>query len=169
MEPWERTVEHDGSRARAAKRATCVPTRGDVLVHDMKDGALVTAATNQRLALVYADPRRVEDAAKTAGLLGELFGYDEERIEALEKRLGERGGPYEPIERHVDGATLARVHALALAGVKDVPEETRFYPESGLGGHVFGVLGADDDGKRAGKYGIEGYFDQELSGTMGFV
>ncbi|TAK03593.1 penicillin-binding protein 2 [Patescibacteria group bacterium] len=145
------------------------PSRGDILIHDLKDDALIPAATNQRLAIVFADPRGVEDPEKTAALVGEAFGYDEEKVASLARRLSRRDDPYEPIERRVPEATLARVLALALPGIRVASEETRFYPEKELGGHVFGFLGPDDDGAMTGKYGIEGWFDEELAGTPGYL
>ncbi len=46
------------------------PERGDILVQDLKEGQAVPAATNQQLAFIFADPRHVRDAGKTARALG---------------------------------------------------------------------------------------------------
>lgn len=144
-------------------------SRGSILVHDTKDGTLLPIATNQRLTSVYVDPREVEDPEKAAGLLGEAFGFDEARITALGGRFSDEKDPYEPVASHVSDELVERLRALALPGVHFVPEEARFYPEPGLGGHVVGFVGSDEDGSRSGKYGIEGYFDEALSGVPGSI
>lgn len=142
-------------------------SRGSILIHDAKDGAVIPIATNQQLSLVYADPREVGDPEKTAGLVGEVFGYDEPRVAALALRLANKKDPYEPIEQHVEDEQMERLLALGLPGIRHAPEEGRFYPEPALGGHVVGFVGSDEDGTKSGKYGIEGYFDAQLAGTPG--
>ena len=166
-------VDHDVYQALASGQheifQELFPERGDILVHDMKDGKLVPVATNQLLAFVFADPRHVKDPVATAEKLGEVFGYDDEQVLKLAGRLGNAEDPYEPIERRVNDETLARVVDLDLAGISYVRETTRFYPEAEMSGHVIGFLGSNEDGTLAGKYGIEGFFNTELSGTPGFL
>ena len=145
------------------------PSRGDILIHDMKDGSLVPIATVQQVSFVYADPRNVEDAIGTADKLAALFGFDEEKAKALAIRLSVRTDPYEPIMREVKEDKLAELNALKLPGINYIREEGRLYPETGLGGQVTGFVGASEDGTMTGKYGIEGYFNQELTGTPGFL
>ncbi len=146
-----------------------IPERGTVFMHDYKDEALIPVATNQRLAQVYADPRRVENAEETAEALGELFGYDEEKIEILEERLDRPEDPYEPIEREVSDELLNKLIERDLPGIQYVRELTRLYPEPSMSGHVIGFMGSDEDGNKSGRYGIEGHFNQLLSGTPGIL
>jgi cell division protein FtsI (penicillin-binding protein 3)/stage V sporulation protein D (sporulation-specific penicillin-binding protein) len=145
------------------------PERGDIFVHDNKDGDLVKAATNQKLAFVYADPRQIENPSETVDKLGVVFEWDDETKASMVIKLSDRTDPYEPIKREVSNDILARIEALGLSGISYIRESSRFYPETGLGGHVFGFLGSNSDGSLSGKYGIEGYFDDELTGTPGFL
>ena len=145
------------------------PSRGDILIHDMKDGSLVPIATVQQVSFVYADPRKVTDAIGTADKLGALFGFDAEKIKRIAINLDDHTDPYEPIMREVKEDKLAELVALKLPGVYFIREEGRLYPESGLGGQVTGFVGSSEDGTMTGKYGIEGYFNQELTGTPGFL
>lgn len=145
------------------------PTRGSVLIHDLKDGTVIPLATNQPLYQVFADPRHVKQPIDTARALAQLFGYEEEKTLALAERLSVTTDPYEPIERNVSESLLKRVQALNLPGIQSIREETRYYPEPDLGGHVIGFLGSNDDGSRSGKYGVEGYFDDILAGKQGFL
>jgi cell division protein FtsI/penicillin-binding protein 2 len=145
------------------------PSRGDILIHDLKDGTLLPIATVQQTAFVYADPRKIEDADSTAEALAGLFDFDEDKSDALEDRLKNKEDPYEPVQRSVDEETLDKLVALKLPGIFFLREEGRLYPEKGLGGHVVGFVGSGEDGTLSGKYGVEGYFNQELTGTPGFL
>ena len=106
-----------------------IPERGNIFLHDYKDETLIPVATNQELAFVYADPRLIVDADDTAEALGEIFGYAEEAIDALEQRLDQPEDPYEPIARELDETTLEKILALDLPGIFYVRESSRLYPE----------------------------------------
>ena len=84
-------------------------------------------------------------------------------------RLSKEDDPYEPVERNVDEATLAKILALELPGIAYVLEKSRSYPEANLGGHIFGFVGNDGEGGKEGKYGIEGFYQDFLAGTNGFI
>ncbi|MBI5370372.1 penicillin-binding protein 2 [Candidatus Uhrbacteria bacterium] len=144
-----------------------IPNRGTVFVHDYKDEKLIPVATNQLLAQVYADPRKVTDPESTAQALAKIFGYDEKKTAALQKRLDQPQDPYEPIEREVPDDQLDRLTALNLPGIEFTREASRLYPEASMSGHVIGFMGSDQDGNRSGKYGIEGFFNELLSGIPG--
>lgn len=146
-----------------------IPERGTVFMHDYKDEQLIPVATNQRLAFVYADPRRIEEPDDTAEALSELFGYDEEKMKALEERLDRPNDPYEPIEREVPDVILNKLVEKNFPGILYTREFTRLYPEPSMSGHVIGFMGSDEEGKRSGRYGIEGFFDSVLAGTPGIL
>jgi cell division protein FtsI/penicillin-binding protein 2 len=166
-------LDHDTYRALASGQheifKELFPSRGDILIHDLKDGTVLPVATVRQVAFVYADPRKVEDADRTAKELGELFGFDDEKVDALEERFKDREDPYEPVQRNVTDETLDALIARDLPGVFYIREEGRLYPEQGLGGHVVGFVGSSADGTLSGKYGIEGYFNADLTGTPGFL
>jgi cell division protein FtsI/penicillin-binding protein 2 len=145
------------------------PERGTVFVHDAKDEALVPVATNQRLAHVYVDPRKINNPERVARGLAKIFAYDDEKVEKLIVRLDQPDDPYEPIETEVSNETLDRLLKLDLQGVEYFREESRLYPEPSMSGHVLGFIGSDSEGVESGRYGIEGYFDEILSGVPGFI
>ena len=143
------------------------PERGEVFVHD--GTKLVPVITNQQLAFIYADPRYVKDPKETVNALASILLFDEDRKTQLETKLSNQKDPYEPIERGLSKEVLDKIVALQLPGIFFIMESTRLYPESNMGGQILGFLGSDEDGKQKGRYGIEGYFDKELSGTQGFL
>ena len=164
-------LDHDFYQALASGQhemlSQLIPERGIVYMHDYKDERLVAVATNQQLASVYADPRQVDDPEKTAKEIADVFGYSEEKIVLLQTRLDQPEDPYEPIEKEVPDAMLDRLLAKELSGIHYVREAVRLYPEPSMSGHVIGFLGSDSDGKKTGKYGIEGYFNDLLQGKPG--
>jgi len=145
------------------------PTRGTIFIHDGKDQDLVPLATNHQLAAVYADPRRVEDPEATALAVGDVFSFDEEKINKLKERLSNKEDPYEPIQKEVSDEVLGRLLSLDLPGIAYTREERRLYPETGLGGQVTGFVSQNEDGTVGGKYGIEGFFEKTLAGKPGFL
>src|SRR3990167_1481147 len=56
-----------------------------------------------------------------------------------------------------------------LAGIGFEPEDLRSYPEASIAAQVLGFVGKDDEGLDKGYFGVEGYYDLELSGKEGFL
>lgn len=71
-----------------------------------------------------------------------------------------------------DGDTLidsVQVKAeLKLKGVGFIMVLNRFYPENNIGSHMLGFVGQGKDGEQ-GRYGLEGFFNEELSGIPGSI
>jgi len=145
------------------------PERGEIYMQGFTDELDYRVAANQYLTLVWADTRRIEDPNSTAEAITDVFEYEEEDLYNLIAKLSREDDPYEPIEHKVDDETVVILEALELEGINFTDERFRFYPEEGIGGHVLGFVGSDADGQYAGRYGIEGYFDEELSGSQGFI
>lgn len=85
----------------------------------------------------------------------------------LIERLSKTDDPYEPVARDVAQGALDAIVALNLPGIDYILEDDRAYPETGFGGQVLGFLGKKEDGSRVGMYGVEGYFNDFLSGVKG--
>jgi len=89
-------------------------------------------------------------------------------ITRLESLLAKPDDPYEPIRHKLTDEQMAEIKSWEINGLAFKNEVWRFYPEQGMGGHIFGFWGFDDD-NRVGKYGLEGYFDRELTGQFGEI
>lgn len=87
--------------------------------------------------------------------------------QVLIERLSKTDDPYEPVARDVAQGALDAIVALNLPGIDYILEDDRAYPETGFGGQVLGFLGKKEDGSRMGMYGVEGYFNDFLSGVKG--
>ncbi|OGL97154.1 hypothetical protein A2317_00360 [Candidatus Uhrbacteria bacterium RIFOXYB2_FULL_41_10] len=106
-----------------------------------------------------SDPSMVDDES----LEPEASDY-----ELLLTRLSKENDPYEPVARNVPESTLNKILDLNLTGIYHVLEGVRSYPEANVGGHVLGFVSRTDEGMN-GQYGIEGYFNDFLSGANGFL
>ncbi len=115
----------------------------------------------------------VEDSEATDDSEGAEETAEEENpyeaYETLLERLSKHEDPYEPVERGVSQDILDQIEAADLSGIDYVLEEARTYPEAGLGGQIFGFVRPGDEERATGQYGLEGYFDEFLAGTNGFL
>ncbi|MEA1963368.1 MAG: penicillin-binding protein 2 [Patescibacteria group bacterium] len=92
----------------------------------------------------------------------------EEIIENYKKKLSKKNDPYEPIRKKAGEEELEKILALNLDGVDYIMEEYRYYPEGNVGSHLLGFVGFNGD-EKSGQYGLEGFFDYELSGRHGSI
>lgn len=227
-----------------------VPRRGSIYVQDFGDDTWYPVATTEPRALVYADPREVEDPVtlgreiasivhmegleeydrlmaaaqlRAAGRFSEaaaiealviadraeeggamvsaneelgsgggedagvatdavldaalfdpasvpslqLPSLEDNAVAKLIARLSKVDDPYEPVAQNVPEDQLRLLEALHASGIYFISENARSYPEPAFGGQVTGFLGRNEEGELRGNYGLEGYFDDFLSGTAG--
>lgn len=190
---WYRAVSED----QHAMVEELVPTRGSVYVKDHGDDTEYAVATNEPKAFVYADPRLVTEPINTGMAIAKILqleGWDGTKAEPpvappqdpanpdapvavaepvptetekLIARLSKIDDPYEPVARDVAQSQLDEIVAQKFPGISYILEDDRAYPESGFGGQVLGFLGRKEDGATTGMYGLEGYFNDFLSGVKG--
>ena len=89
-------------------------------------------------------------------------------IEEYLKILTKKNDPYEPMAEKVDQDTLEKIKELKSEGIDYIIKKYRYYPEGNIGSHMLGFVGFVGDEKR-GRYGLEGFFDQELFGKFGSI
>ncbi|MEK7105292.1 MAG: penicillin-binding protein 2 [Patescibacteria group bacterium] len=150
------------------------PERGKILARDLKDGQLYPVATNINLGLVFADPRNVKDVHAESETIGAILGMtDEDRALLADKLAENKQKQWLVIQKNVPEELLAQIDLAKkegkLAGISYHRVPSRTYPETGFSGHVLGFVGSNEDGSLTGKYGLEGYFDEMLTGVRGFL
>ncbi|MDO8581963.1 MAG: penicillin-binding protein 2 [bacterium] len=163
-------VNHAVWAARASaqqeREQSLFPARGNIFMQDSSsfDG-VYPLAINRPQSFFYAIPKEVKDPARTARLIAPLLQLPEEQV--LQK-LAKSNDPWEPLQHHVEEETAKNVSALALAGIHDLPEPARYYPEKNIASHILGFVRFDGE-KGVGQYGLEGYFDTLLAGKEGHM
>ncbi len=124
----------------------------------------IVAATGQSQELPKTEPA-LEAANKPAEQI-----IQELRDQLLAK-FDQRTDPYEPLLKPhevLDDDFKGWLEQAQLPGIVLEEQEVRIYPEKSLAAHVIGYLGFDNE-RRVGRYGIEGFFDQELKGDLGWL
>lgn len=143
------------------------PRRGDILLHDGK--TLITAATTRSGWLLYADARKIEDGDETFGQLtevlrGTLFRVDQERFFAIAEKHDD---PFEILIPRIEDDIAKQIDVKNIPGIGLLAREWRYYPLNEFASHIIGFFGFGDDGKEAGQYGIERFYNSALGGKRG--
>ncbi|MFN2519605.1 MAG: peptidoglycan D,D-transpeptidase FtsI family protein [Candidatus Limnocylindria bacterium] len=122
-----------------------------------RTGAIL--ATTVPLRSLYAIPARMPDHAAAARALAPLIGMT---VADIRERL-DSGAEWLYLRRRLAEPAADAVAALALPGLGFELEPKRLYPNDAIGAHVLGFV--DDEG--VGRSGIEGRYDDVLSGRPG--
>ena len=117
-------------------------------------------AIGEQATTVFADPTQIEDPLAVARAAGEDLGID---ADALYPQLLDRDRGFVFVARKADPAAAAKLARRKLLGLGFYAEERRVYPQGGVGAHVLGFAGVDNDGLA----GLELAFDGKLAGKPG--
>jgi cell division protein FtsI/penicillin-binding protein 2 len=135
--------------------------RGAILASDFKPLVL-----NQSAYLAYAQPKDIRDIAGFSTQVSSILGLDRKNLEIA---LSEPGKMWVPVAHKVEASRVSELRALALNGLGFEREPKRMYPESSMAAHLVGFVGSDEQGKDRGYFGLEGYYNRELSGKDGYL
>ena len=140
-------------------------TRGTI--YDSKMNVLAQSAS---VWLVYVNPSKIDDDNRQAVIDGmvNVLGLDREEITAKLKANEKYG--YLKVKGQIEYAEKTAlsdyISEHELGGVINIdPDTKRYYPNGDLASTVIGFTGSDGNGL----YGIEYYYDEELTGTNGRI
>jgi|GEM_PF-2991997 len=172
----EHTRWETEARLRHQLLLTEIPQRGEILAND---GSKL--AYNQKVYGIYIMPRYVKDVDSFSDRLAQITDIP---VTAIIASLTD-GRDYVALKHKVDAAEtlailtadcevnsdkpcdLVELESPSLYAIRLEEESKRIYPEGQLAAHVIGYVGSDSEGIEAGKYGVEGYYDGELTGKYG--
>ncbi|MEK7453120.1 MAG: penicillin-binding protein 2 [Patescibacteria group bacterium] len=140
------------------------PERGKIFLID-KFGLSNELATNGSEYSVFAIPKDILNKDFFAKNISEILGID---YNALLKRISKEDDPYEPIKSIVSEEKKNELKGLNLPGLGFKEKKRRIYPNGNLVSHVSGFLSMKSE-KEIGQYGIEEFYNENLSGRDGFV
>lgn len=142
------------------------PERGRIYARDGgSDDQTFLLAANRKLNLLYAEPYHIKDANATAKALAPILAVEEAD---LLPKLSNHEEHYHVLAHKLDDDTRAKIEALKIEGLRFNEEDLRFYPEGASGAQVLGFVGESASGK-SGRYGVEGWYDKELTGDQGYL
>jgi cell division protein FtsI (penicillin-binding protein 3) len=128
--------------------------RGDLL--DRRGNKL---AASEDATTIYATPYQVQNPPQAAARLAPIL--KQKKGEVLEALTAENGFSY--LAQKVDLSTAAKVEALDLEGIGELPDSRRTYPQGEMAGQVIGAVGSDNQGLS----GLEMGEESALGGSDG--
>lgn len=143
-----------------------VPRRGTIYIRDRADGQLYPIAKDRDAWQVYAMPREMKDRAAVAEQVAVILNKPKEDF--LPKLLSPTT-TYFVLDRDTAYDKVEALRTAALPGIGIEKGLARLYPEPGIGGQILGFVSLDDTNQRVGRYGLEGYFNELLSGKAGSI
>ncbi len=131
--------------------------RGIITAHD--GSAVVPIVLNEDTYTLFADPKYIKDADKTAEDLAKVTKGDASDY----KKKMKQSTRYAVLAKRLNKSQNDQITKLELKGVGVRVESIRTYPQGSLASQLLGFV--NDEGK--GSYGIEQYLDKELRGKNG--
>ncbi len=139
---------------------TIQPKRGKIFVRDDMAGGLYPLADNETLNLVFAAPEEIKNKEEAAKRLSAVIeGTEESKILSLLVN----NHTYVVLGRRLSYEAAEKIRAFNISGIYITPESVRYYPEGKLASQLLGYVDLSGEGK----YGLEQYFNEELSGSPG--
>lgn len=154
------------------------PSRGNIYLALSKNSKLennIPLALTRTWYDVWISPQEIsKDELEAVSLkLAELLELD---LDLVKSRAEKENDPYEPLKNKADKKVIAQLEKLNYKGVYWSATEDRYYPLGNFASQLVGFVGRlDSFGQdysqevKVGQYGLEGYYDQELKGSKGYV
>ncbi len=137
------------------------PQRGGIFLQDA--GVPYPVAVNKDAKMAYAVPREIMDPEAEVKPLAQILNLDEND---LRERLSRPDDMYEVLKHRLSDDEVAKLNEAKMEGIHLSAEDYRYYPAGNLASQILGFVGWKNDGL-GGRYGIENYFNDELSGQEG--
>ena len=141
-----------------------MPKRGEIFFQNK--GKTYPVAVNEEKDMVIAVPKNIPNKESAAVTLATTLNLPVEEVR--EKLTKNANDMYEVIKRKLTDEESLALSNKNLTGVELVPEYWRTYPASPVGSQVVGFVGYKGD-EKIGQYGVEGYFNEALTGKGGFL
>lgn len=127
-----------------------------------KNNSLIPAASNKEYPNLVANPealaREEKDLKEIAGNIALVLGTD--NADEIYTKISNPKRQYEELAKNVPEEVVGEINAWNMKGIYISNDRKRFYPFNTLASQVLGFVSKDGDGK----YGLESYFEEELSG-----
>lgn len=159
-------IEHKNYQALAKSQYMVkreIPARrGKIFAQDFASKQNFPLAINVEKYAVSVVPKNVSNKSKVAQELAKVLEMDEKEIF---NKINNDKLYIPPLKKRLEKELAEKIVSLNLTGVIIIEEDIRFYPEKNLASQVLGFVNAEGEGK----YGLEGYYNEELIGHSGIV
>ena len=132
--------------------------RGKIYFQD-KNQKLIPVAINKNFPQIYAVPEEIENPTETAQAIANIMGLS---AEELANKFSKPDDLFELIQKKSDSVVAQKIKNLSLKGIYINDVTSRYYPYGEMASQVLGYV-KDDVTDFHGQYGLEKYYDSELS------
>ena len=159
-------LEHDDYVARASaqhmKKFVLPARRG--MIYMMNGGEVVPVVMNESVYTVFVDPKMVKEDAKVEKVITRVVPK-EKRVGNFKEAWSNRDNQYYVVGRELTRREAEAIKAEGLAGIGFTETVKRVYPEpeASFAAQTLGFV----NNEGIGQYGVEGAFNEELSGKEG--
>jgi cell division protein FtsI/penicillin-binding protein 2 len=185
---YVQVIKHDYYSTMAERQylteRTIYPDRGQIFVSDKADGNY-PVAINKTYFMFSAAPKEIKhpdnafkkksdadyepqkDAdfkKELSAKLGEILKMPADQLFSI---IGKEDDPYERIKKALTDDEAKKIKELNVPGLILEKKSLRYYPFNNFASHVLGFVGYKNDQEGAGVYGIEGFYEDILSGIKG--
>jgi cell division protein FtsI/penicillin-binding protein 2 len=140
------------------KNIKLVPIRGEIKT---SDGYPIAA--NKLSYLVFANPKEIDKASVTARILAPILEMEEASISALL----DMNRYWIALKGNINNDTKEKIEELDIKGIGFEERSVRYYPEASIAAKLLGFVGKNEEGDNIGQFGLEGYYDRQLTGKVG--
>ena len=150
-----------------AKRGTIYDSSGDALAVSVNSYTLIAYLEKSR-TVDENNPQHVVDKEGTAKALAPILNMEESEIlkylnkEAYQVEFGSKG-------KNLTEITKKKIDDLELPGIDFIESTQRYYKMGSFASYLIGYAKTNDEGQIKGELGLESYYNEELSGTNGFI
>jgi|LSQX01.1.fsa_nt_gb cell division protein FtsI/penicillin-binding protein 2 len=136
--------------------------RGGIYIQDRLNN-LYPLAVNRSWEHVYISPREIAqkeiDPSEIVERLSQILDINSEELLA---RIERTDSSYEILKDRLSSEEVNIIKEAKLPAVYIKESDIRYYPQESLASHLVGFLG----GESSGQYGVEGYYNQRLEGSV---
>ncbi|MDD5760840.1 MAG: penicillin-binding protein 2, partial [Candidatus Pacebacteria bacterium] len=144
--------------------AILTPQRGLIYCQD-KNKEYIPLAINKKYFSLYIVPKEIKDPKEVSEVLAQIIPLPYEEI--FEK-ASKAEDPYELLLKKIeDESLISQIKEQNLQGVYFKEEHYRYYPFDSLAAQTIGFVAESDDGLLKGRYGLEAYYNDILTGQKG--
>jgi cell division protein FtsI/penicillin-binding protein 2 len=136
--------------------------RGKIYFQD-KNQKLIPVAINKSFPQIYAVPEEIINPIETAQAIANVTGLN---ADELAQKFSKPEDLYELIQKKADPTLAQKIKDLGLSGIYVNETTCRYYPYGEMASQVLGYV-KDDVTDFHGQYGLEKYYDDELSVESG--
>lgn len=136
--------------------------RGAIFAQD-KNGNSVPLALNKRLEILIASPKDIKNPEAIVEILATTFNLKKEDVLS---KLTKAGDPHEILLKNIEFEAAEEFEKLNIRGLFFEDDKKRVYPHKATGAHFLGFVSKDNK-EAEGKYGLEKFYDDDLSGEKG--